>query len=54
MTDECPACPGCQTDLLVEHYAGDADYLCYNCSRRFDTATTFVGRRGRPHGGRSR
>jgi ribosomal protein L37AE/L43A len=43
MPEDPPACPGCETDLLVERYAGPEEWLCYGCSRAFDTPAVEAG-----------
>jgi hypothetical protein len=52
MPDDSPPCPDCDTDLLVEQFAGGAEWLCYGCSRTFDTPRAHEARRGRPGGER--
>ena len=51
-TDDTPPCPDCETDVLVAQYAGGAEWLCYACSRAFDTPATHEAKRGRPGGER--
>jgi tRNA(Ile2) C34 agmatinyltransferase TiaS len=48
MSDDTPPCPSCETDVLVTGFAGPADWLCYSCSRTFDSTAEFKGKRGWP------
>jgi tRNA(Ile2) C34 agmatinyltransferase TiaS len=43
-----PPCPSCETDVLVSGFAGREDWLCYHCSRTFDTPAQHKAERGRP------
>lgn len=52
MAEDPPACPDCATDVLVDGYAGPEEWLCYGCSRTFDTPATHDAQRGRPGGER--
>lgn len=36
-TDDRPCCPACTTAEMVSRYAGPDEWICYGCSRTFDT-----------------